>query len=366
MRLIRSRSHEYTVEEHGSLDASLTALAGNGSPHFLVDRTVYELYSADLQERLPPGRTLVVTASEHTKSYAALEGVFLSLLEMGLNRSGTLVVIGGGVLQDAGCFIASVLGRGLQWNLLPTTLLAQADSCIGSKSSINIGAYKNQIGTFYPPHRISLVATFLRTLPFDEIRSGMGEILKLQLLSSESGFQELCADVQHLWPGRVDDHLATLTRWIHRSMDVKQPLIEEDEFDRGRRLLLNYGHTFGHAFESCTNYAIPHGIAVTLGMIAATDVSRRLGMVSADHATLLSRSLLSWHTPYAEHLTRVTVSDLLAALSRDKKNAGTGLTCILTRGFGHMERTTLSPRQVQDVVVPSLETLISSRFVAPQ
>lgn len=359
-------SHDYTVEEHGSLDASLTSLAGNGSPHFLVDRTVYQLYSADLQERLPPGRTLVVPASEHTKAYAALEGVFLSLLEMGLNRSGTLIVIGGGVLQDAGCFIASVLGRGLRWNLIPTTLLAQADSCIGSKSSINVGSYKNQIGTFYPPHRISLVTKFLRTLPFDEIRSGMGEILKLQMLSSEQGFLELCRDVQQLQPGHIDDHEATLTRWIRRSMDVKQPFIEEDEFDRGRRLLLNYGHTFGHAFESCTNYAIPHGIAVTLGIMVATDVSRRLGMVSRDHAAILSHSLHPWHTPYAEHLTRVTMSDLVAALSRDKKNAGAGLTCILTRGFGHMERTTLSPQQVQDVVVPSLETLISSGFVDPQ
>ena len=359
-------SHEYTVEEHDSIDASLTALTATGLPHFLVDRTVYELYSADLQERLPPGRMLVVPASEHTKAYAALEGVFLSLLEMGLNRSGMLVVIGGGVLQDAGCFIASVLGRGLRWNLIPTTLLAQADSCIGSKSSINIGSYKNQIGTFYPPHRVSLVAQFLRTLPFDEIRSGMGEILKLQLLSSEQGFLELCRDVQNLQPGHIDDHEATLTRWIRRSMDVKQPFIEEDEFDRGPRLLLNYGHTFGHAFESCTNYVIPHGIAVILGMMAATDISQRLGMVTRDHTAALSHLLHRWHAPYAEHLTRVAMSDLLTALSRDKKNAGAGLTCILTRGFGLMERTTLSPQQVEDVVAPSLATLISSGFVAPR
>jgi 3-dehydroquinate synthase len=266
------------------------------------------------------------------------------------------------VLQDAGCFIASVLARGIRWELVPTTLLAQADSCIGSKSSINIGHYKNQIGTFYPPHRVLLVQDFLRTLPFDEIRSGLGEVIKLQLLSGEQGFEELMTDLEGFAALGSADRLPLLAKWVQRSMDVKQPVIERDEFDRGERLLLNYGHTFGHAFESVTDFGIPHGIAVVLGMLAATSISARLGMVTEDQAGALARRLRPWHQPYAERLADIDMADLLAALARDKKNTAAGLTCILTWGFGRMERTSLSPEQVDSCVVPALSDLMHSEF----
>lgn len=362
MRTIASRSHNYTVEEHPSPAAAIAAVKDEPLPHFLVDSEVYKLFADQLQELLPSGRIYLLEASEAAKSYGALEPIFLGLLDQGLKRSGSLVVIGGGVLQDAGCFIASVLARGIRWSLLPTTLLAQADSCIGSKSSINIGRYKNQLGTFYPPHRVLLVSDFLRSLPFDEIRSGIGEVIKLQLLSSEVGFRELMTDLKDAGPTLVTDRITLLARWVQRSLDVKQPIIEHDEFDRGPRLLLNYGHTFGHAFESTTSYAIPHGIAVVLGMLAATEISVRLGMVPRSHCEELMRSLRSWHEPYATQLQVVVMDELVAALARDKKNASTGLTCILTRGFGRMERVSLAPEQVQATVVPALADLIENEF----
>jgi 3-dehydroquinate synthase len=325
---------------------------------------VYEAVQGTLEERLPRDRLLLLEATEDAKSYAALEPVFLGLLTKGLNRSGSLVVIGGGVLQDIGCFIASVLARGIRWQLLPTTLLAQADSCIGSKSSINIGRYKNQIGTFYPPHRVLLVPEFLRTLPFDEIRSGLGEVIKLQLLSSERGFDELMADLGSFDRSSADDRSKLLARWVGRSLDVKQPVIEADEFDRGPRLLLNYGHTFGHAFESVTDFAIPHGIAVVLGMLTATFLSASVGMVPSGHAAALSRMLAPWHEPHSTALRTVAMDDLLAALARDKKNSSVGLTCILTRGVGRMERVTLAPDQIQAHVAPTLARLIENGFTA--
>ena len=363
MRTIASHSHDYTVEEFADVAAALESAAG-GRPYFLVDRGVHELFAATLAERLPHDRTLLLEATEEAKGYGALEPVFLGLLEKGLNRSGSLVVIGGGVLQDLGCFIASVLARGIRWQLMPTTLLAQADSCIGSKSSINIGRYKNQIGTFYPPHRVLLVSEFLRTLPFDEIRSGLGEVIKLQLLAGERGFGELMADLAGFAASSADGRLRLLARWVGRSMDVKQPVIEADEFDRGPRLLLNYGHTFGHAFESVTRFAIPHGIAVVLGMLAATHLSASLGMVSPGHAEELSRTLMPWHDPHAAALRRVSMDELLEALARDKKNTASGLTCILTRGIGRMERVTLAAKEIQAHVAPTLARLIETGFTA--
>lgn len=362
MRTIISRAHDYTVEEHSSVGAALAAIEQGEPPHFLIDSKVYELFADTLAAHVPANRLCVLEATEDSKAYGALEPVFLELLEKHLKRTGSLVVIGGGVVQDAGCFIASVLARGIRWSLLPTTLLAQADSCIGSKSSINIGRYKNQIGTFYPPHRVLLVPDFLCTLPFDEIRSGLGEVIKLQLLAGEAGFRELLGDLAGLATALPQDRTTILARWVGRSMDVKQPIIEADEFDRGPRLLLNYGHTFGHAYESTTHYAIPHGIAVILGMLTATDISVRLGMTAPEHKAELMRSLLPWHEPYAAELRPVGMDALLLALSRDKKNSATGLTCILTRGFGQMERVCLSPEQIRAAVVPAIAALVENGF----
>lgn len=362
MRTIKSRSHDYTVEEYGSSRAALIAAVADRRPHVLIDRAVLDLLKPDVRATLPAERLVALEATETAKSYAALEPVFLDLLGRGLRRNGVLVVVGGGVLQDVGCFIASLLARGLRWELVPTTLLAQADSCIGSKSSINIGPYKNQLGTFYPPHRILLAADFLRTLPFDEIRSGLGEVIKLQLLTNEEGFAELMNELDGFQDMPPQDQLTLLAKWVGRSLDVKQPFIEKDEFDIGPRLLLNYGHTFGHAFESVTDFGIPHGIAVLLGMLTATLVSARLGLVDEHHAVDLARRLEAWHAPYADLLAGVDMKALFAALARDKKNTAAGLTCILTRGFGRMERTALSVDQVETCVAPALVDLISCRF----
>lgn len=362
MRTIKSRSHDYTVEEYGSSRAALAAIVSDRRPHVLIDRSVYDLLEPEVRATLPIDRLVLLTATETAKSYAALEPVFLDLLGRGLRRNGVLVVVGGGVLQDVGCFIASVLARGLRWELVPTTLLAQADSCIGSKSSINIGPYKNQLGTFYPPHRILIAADFLQTLPFDEIRSGLGEVIKLQLLSGREGFEELMLELDGFREKPQSDRLSLLAKWVGRSLDVKQPFIEHDEFDRGPRLLLNYGHTFGHAFESVTDFGIPHGIAVVLGILTATAVSARLGLVDQGHAAEVAGRLHAWHAPYADRLAGVDMGALFSALARDKKNTAAGLTCILTRGFGRMERMALSEDQVDTYVAPTLAALISCRF----
>lgn len=246
-----------------------------------------------------------------------------------------MVVIGGGVLQDIGCFIASVLFRGITWELIPTTLLAQADSCIGSKSSINIDSYKNQIGTFYPPHRVILVPDVLKSLPWDEIRSGLGEVVKLQLIAGQEGLEELMCDLDGLFP---TGDWGVISKWVGRSMAVKKPYIEQDEFDRGIRNILNYGHTFGHAYESATKYAIPHGIAVLLGILTATFLSVRLGLVPASHYEDLKRRLTPWCHPYGGVLLKADREAILKAIKHDKKNTGDAVNCILTRGAGRMEK----------------------------
>jgi 3-dehydroquinate synthase len=333
---VQSKSHSYVVELAPDLATAVQAATDSPAPVLLVDRRVQTLYPQVFCEAQAQGRVLSVTASEEQKTYENLLPLFLALLDKGVRRGTTLCVVGGGVVQDIGCFIASVLFRGLRWELVPTTLLSQCDSCIGSKSSLNIGPYKNQLGTFYSPHRIWLAPSVLRTLTRDEIRSGLGEAIKLHLIAGTKPFTTLRAQLAAL-----PDDPAELESVIVSSLLIKKTFIERDEFDLGIRNLLNYGHTFGHAFESTTQYAIPHGIAVTLGLSAATYISARLGWVTAEYAATLDGFLRPFYVPYEQHLQRMDQVALQAALSRDKKNAGTGLTCVLTRGEGRMEKHVL-------------------------
>ena len=330
---IESSPRAYGVEEYDSLAEAVASVSPEGTL-VLVDEFIFKLHGDQI--RGANLKCFPLVASEEQKSFERLAPVFVWLLENGLKRDGRLLVIGGGVLQDIGCFIASVLFRGVRWEFIPTTLLAQCDSCIGSKSSINIQSYKNQIGTFYAPDRVLLLSGILRTLPWDEVRSGLGEVIKLHLIAGEEPFQKV---IKLLDNARTD--VNALSECIRSSLKIKQPYIEQDEHDNGIRNLLNYGHTFGHAYESATHYAIPHGISVTLGLLTATYVSAQLGLVTEDYFRELKTVLAPWYRPYELKLKGLSMESILSAIKLDKKNTKQGLHCILTRGAGRMEKMRL-------------------------
>jgi 3-dehydroquinate synthase len=340
---IKSQSHCYTVETVPDLASALNSISDN-SAFVLADQHVCDLYPEAFSKVGRDQRLLTVQATEEQKTYEQLSPIFQSLIERGCRRNTTLCVVGGGVVQDIGCFIASVLYRGLRWELIPTTLLAQCDSCIGSKSSLNVGAFKNQLGTFYPPHRVLLAFSVLRSLARDDVRSGLGEAIKLHLIAGSESFHRLTARL-HNFPA----DLVELEPIITESLLIKKSYIEKDEFDQNIRNLLNYGHTFGHAYESATRYAIPHGIAVTLGVSTATYISERLGWVPEGYFQRLDAFLNQYYSPYQRTLSSVDMMIIQEILSKDKKNTGSDLTCILTRGEGNMEKCTLS---LVDQVMP--------------
>lgn len=347
---VASSGGAYPVHFAKDLSAAL-ALAYRPGYHCLIDARVLELYDAEVRAHVPAQLLHPIVASEESKSFEALAPVFTTLLERGIRRDGGILVVGGGVLQDIGCFVASVLFRGVPWSLVPTTLLAQCDSCIGSKSSVNIGAYKNQIGTFYAPREVVIAHDVLRTLTWDDVRSGVGEMLKLHLLAGDADYDALRTCLQSL-PGDT----AALAGPVMRSLRIKQRYIEQDEFDTGIRNLLNYGHTFGHAYESATHYAIPHGIAVTLGMLTATFVSMRLGLVSAAYFEALEAELRPWYTPFEQVLAGADLQAIVRAMRTDKKATAQGVNCILTRGAGAMEKR-LVP--MEEVLVPAIRDFIA-------
>jgi 3-dehydroquinate synthase len=349
---IQSRSHPYTVAEFSSVGAALAHPGGSAAPFYLVDQRVAGLYGRQLADATCTDRLIAIEASEEAKSYEQLAPVFCRLLDAGCRRDSQLVVVGGGVLQDMGCFIASVLFRGVRWTLLPTTLLAQCDSCIGSKSSLNIHRFKNQLGTFYPPHEVRLAFEFLETLSAEEIQSGLGEAIKLHLIDGEAATERLRRRLSAAGGAELP-----LSEIVRDSLRIKQRYIEADEFDRGVRNVLNYGHTFAHAFESATRYAIPHGIAVSLGVACATFFSERLGMVPPGS----QRRLLEWLRPcFGGHARTLRQADLLAvvgAMRQDKKNDGDQVTFILTRGPGKMEKVRLEAQTALALLGECCETL---------
>lgn len=225
---------------------------------------------------LPIGRVIYIHADEDTKSLDRISEVIIKLRKLGANRATHLVAIGGGVIQDIATFVASVYMRGLSWSYMPTTILSMADSCIGGKSSINVGGIKNLIGNFYPPKEIYIDVNFALTLNDEQVVGGLFEAEKICYARGDIEYKSYLSEA----PGRGID-TKKLQRIITKSLITKKWFIEIDEFDQKERLLLNFGHTFGHAIEAGTNFQVSHGIAVGLGMLIAIRYSQLRKLLSS-------------------------------------------------------------------------------------
>lgn len=328
--VVVSHKGPYAVEFRDDPFAELSALAASGA-HFLVDARVAGLYERELGPVLASPSVLRVEALEDSKSIEAMPAFVRHLVAKGLRRGQSLVAVGGGITQDIACFLAATMLRGVPWTFVPTTLLAMADSCVGSKSSINGGGAKNVLGTFTPPKRIVLSARFLKTLDEKDVRSGVGEMLKVHAIAGPAAFDRIAADYPRLFADP-----AVMTAYLRRSLEIKKPIVEADEFDTGPRLVMNYGHSFGHALESATAYAIPHGIAVTIGMDLANFAAARLGLGDAAHYRRM-RPVLAANWRGFEGVP-APLDDFLAALAKDKKNSARALGLILPDKDGRIRK----------------------------
>ena len=302
---------------------------------WVVDKNI-SLLNPELFDQLK-GQVLVVTADERAKDIRALLPIIEELLSSGLKRDCELVAVGGGVIQDIVCFISSVYMRGIKWRFFPTTLLAQADSCIGSKSSINLGEYKNTLGTFHAPAAIYQSNMFLRTLSATEIFSGIGEILKVCAIHNKALLDKAVSDIC----GMQSD-LSTLQKYVKQALEVKQAYIEVDEFDQKERIVFNLGHSFWHAIESATNFQVQHGIAVCIGLDLAFYVAGELRLIDKEVAFNLSSKLAPSYQKYTNVCFNIPA--FFKALKRDKKNSGADYGLILPHGINCEMRLTYVPQ----------------------
>jgi 3-dehydroquinate synthase len=275
-------------------------------------------------------KVFVIEAAEENKTLEYCQNILKELIQKGIRKNHTIVAVGGGIVQDITAFISSVLYRGIEWKFFPTTLLAQADSCIGSKSSINFNGAKNLLGTFYPPSQIYCCVELLKTLKKDDIKSGIGEILHYYLVDGTPSIHDLMGSYDEI----LNDY-TLINPHICESLQIKKKMIERDEFDEGERRIFNYGHTFGHAIESLTNYEISHGRAVTLGMDLANYISASFGFISWDLYDIIHK-LIKKNIP-SYNMSSDKISAYFDTLSKDKKNIDDSITCILLNNIGNAE-----------------------------
>ena len=325
---VKSNIHDYEVHFIDDVISTLANELKDGD-FIIIDNKVKALYPKWFEEALTNFEHIGIDATEPQKSYQEVEPVINTLIEKGFRKNHRLIAVGGGITQDVTAFIASILYRGVQWCFFPTTLLAQGDSCIGSKTSINFGRFKNQVGGFYPPNKIYVDPKFLDSLPHRELQSGLGEMAHYFVVSGEEDFERFKKD----YPQALTDK-NVLKGIIARSLEIKKSYIEIDEYDKNERQVFNYGHSFGHAIESLVSYSIPHGISVSFGMDMSNFVSMKKGYITADIRNN-SRELFEkiWHG-YANQVKCLDVDTFLVALSKDKKNKGSLLGLILNKGYG--------------------------------
>lgn len=241
-----------------------------------------------------------------------------------------IVAIGGGIIQDLATFTNSIYMRGLKWIYFPTTLLAQADSCIGGKSSINFLNFKNILGNFYPPNEIIINTNFLKTLTKNEIRSGIGEIIKVHLLSGRKSVSYLNYAIN-----KYSKDLKILEKMIKNSIILKNKILKKDPEDKNIRLKMNYGHTFGHALETATNHKIPHGLAITIGLDMANYFSFKKKLISKKNYFKL-KNIINLNLKKND-FKKVNQNIFFNSLKNDKKNKKNLYGFILPYSFGNVK-----------------------------
>lgn len=320
---IESNIHNYEVIFKNDF-SFLDELISIEKKAFVIDKNVYNLYKEQFKD-IKKDELFLFDAIENNKTLEFVGEIYRFLATFDSKKNITLISIGGGITQDVTGFAASTLYRGIKWIFLPTTFLAQADSCIGSKTSLNFEKYKNILGGFYPPNKIFIQPQFLNTLTKKDFFSGIGEVIKFALLKEDypKNFNAIISLVESL------KNNGNRLEAIFKTMEVKVEYIKADEFDTGKRNLFNYGHCFGHALENSSNYVIPHGIAVTIGMIFANIVALNRNLISHEVYDLINKKLLLPNIFIELNKKYFDYDILLDSMKNDKKRVGKDLTIII-------------------------------------
>jgi 3-dehydroquinate synthase len=328
-----------------TLGERIAALRPGCKAAIVTDETVARHHLAAAEAALKSAgvhaASVRVPAGESSKSFAVLERVIDALLAAKIERGDLVVALGGGVIGDLAGFAASILRRGVDYVQAPTTLLAQVDSSVGGKTAINARQGKNLIGAFYQPVLVLADTALLDTLPAREFRAGYAEVVKYGLLGDRPFFEWLEQHWRDVFAGEParGNALAPREYAVCKSVQAKAAIVARDERETGDRMLLNLGHTFGHAFEAAAGFSdrLLHGEAIGLGMALAFEFSARRGLLPEPEAARAIAHLAAVGLP--THVNAIPgerpgVDAIMDLISQDKKVRRGLLTFILVRGIG--------------------------------
>ncbi len=328
------------VMGEGLIDQAGFALAPRGwlSPLAIVsDSEVGPLYAGRLQRALSRAGLAsfihLMPAGETHKTLRSVEDMYQAFAANGLERNGAVIALGGGVVGDVAGFAAATFMRGVSFAQIPTSLLAMADSSIGGKVGVDTPFGKNLVGAFKQPDIVIMDQALLQSLPAVELQCGYAEIVKAALLRGGEAWERIAQLTIDDWQLTANPELrASLARSLRDAILLKRDVVEEDPFERGRRALLNLGHTFGHGIEAWSNFAIKHGQAVSLGMVCAMCLGQRLGVCGADLVEAVTNALSRAGLPVS--LPAVDVDAVWRLMQSDKKKCGGKVRFVLLRAPG--------------------------------
>ena len=302
-----------------------------------------------------------LTFSERKKTLESVGEIAQWLLEQGADRNALVLGVGGGITTDVTGFTASIYKRGVKFAFVPTTLLAQVDASIGGKNGVNFLSYKNILGTINQPEWIFICPQVLSTLPENEFKAGIAEVLKTFILFDKEYYTKAVEYFAAISPKDGETYGAAavgldeglLTEIIGKCAEYKGGVVERDEFERGERRLLNLGHTFAHSIEKLTGGEISHGFAVSMGMVIAARFADALGVAQEGFTQMLINDLrnvglpaLLEDCPLTAHLKP---GDLAEAVGKDKKVTGNSIHFILPKGLQDVEDVTIPLDKIKEI-----------------
>jgi 3-dehydroquinate synthase len=303
--------------------------AGRQRAFVVTSPEIDRLWGEKLEAGFPaPLTRLMVPAGEEHKRLATVERLVEELAGLGADRDSVLVALGGGVIGDMTGFVAAMYMRGIRYVGVPTTLLAQVDSSLGGKTGVNLAAGKNLVGAFHHPLAVYADIATLGTLPAAELRAGLQEAVKAGVIRDRTLFEFLEGESAAVLGGDRE----ALTRVVVDSVRVKAEVVSADEREGGLRMILNLGHTLGHAIEAATEYKqLLHGEAVAWGMLAAIGIGLRRGTVSSEEGARMERVIRAYGPMRG---FRAEASELVSLTSKDKKNRSGARSFVLPVGIG--------------------------------
>lgn len=330
---IKSKLYDYSVEFVQNFADVLAATESDSV--FVIDENVFRLYQQKFN-CINRERIYLMKAEENRKNMQTVMEIINFWKSLGVRKNYKVYCFGGGITQDVTTIASNLYLRNIEWNFFPTTLLSMCDSCIGGKSGINLVQYKNQIGVFYPPRKIFIDTSFIDTLTRQDYLNGWGEILKFSLTKDPAFYDEIKSLKQYI-------PCENIARYIHMGLQVKQEIIEQDEFESDLRRVLNYGHTFGHALEAYTNNKIPHGEGVIWGIDAANFLAMKEGLLSPaiyqDVKDFIKRAFIQNEIEISKP------DELFAIICTDKKVRGNTLSFAMLNG---PSRLIIHPMKIDD------------------